>query len=133
MERPDAPVCTEELRNSEQLPQAVDVPCKEKAGNLLFRTVCNQPGYDQVAITLPAGREAGCFGIEAITKNKVVWGIRVEGGADVFKTGMGPAVLHGLIIGDTAPSSTGKYTIYLDTAASDPDARITVRFVDYPR
>ena len=130
---PEPPPCSEDLKNSEQLPQATNVPCNGKEGNLLFRTVCNTAGYDQVAITLPAGRAAGCFGIEAITRNRVVWGIRVEGGADVYNSGMGPGPLAALTISDTAPSATGKYTVYLDMARSDPNARITVRFVDYPK
>ncbi|MSS72457.1 MAG: hypothetical protein EXS64_13335 [Candidatus Latescibacteria bacterium] len=108
------------------------MPCNGKEGNLLFRTVCNAAGYDQQAITLPAGRAAGCFGVEAITHNKVVWGIRVEGGAEVYRSDK-PAPLSGLIVSDTVPSATGKYTIFLDMAASDPGARVTVRFVDYPK
>jgi hypothetical protein len=109
------------------------VPCNGKEGNLLFRTVCNTDGFDQQAITLPAGRAAGCFGVEAITHNKVVFGIRVEGGANVYHSSAGPAALAALVVSDTSPSATGKYTIYLDRAASDPGARVTVRFVEYPK
>ena len=127
------PPCSEELRNSELTPQATNVPCNGKQGNLIFRTVCSAAGYDQVAITLPAGRAAGCFDVEAITPNKVVFGIRVEGGPDVYHSSMGPPPLMGLILTDTIPSATGKYTIYLDTANSDPGAAVTVRFVDHPK
>lgn len=130
---PDPPMCDSNLRNSELMPQATNVPCGGKQGNLIFRTVCDNPPYDTVAITLPVGRMAGCFDIEAITKNKVVWGIRVEGGPDVYHAGMGPLALQNLKIFDNAPSAAGKYTIYLDKAKSDPGARITVRFVDHPK
>lgn len=127
------PACSEQLRASEQTPQATDVPCSGKQGNLLFRTVCNTSGYNQVAITLPSGRAAGCFAIEALTRNRVVWGIRVEGGPDVYHSSMGPRALAGLVIESATPSPNGKYTIYLDMAQSNPGASITVRFVDYPK
>lgn len=126
------PACSEQLRASEQTPQATNVSCNGKQGNLLFRTVCNTSGYNQVAVTLPPGRAAGCFAIEALSRNRVVWGIRVEGGSDVYHSSMGPRALAGLAIGSATPSVNGKYTVYLDTAQSNPGASITVRFVDYP-
>jgi len=128
----EPPECDENVRNSELKPQAENVPCDGTTGNLLFRTVCNKAPYDQVAITLPGGRMAGCFGVESITSNKVVWGIRVEGGATLYHSSMGPVALNSLKISDTRPSPTGKYTIFLDMKQSDPDARVTVRFVDHP-
>ena len=128
------PNCSESVRTSEQQPQQTNVPASNgKQGNLLFRTVCDMTPYDQVAITLPTGRQALDFGVEAITPLKVVWGIRVEGGADVYHSTAGPTALSNLLIQDSTPSATGKYTIYLDTAASDPGARITVRFIDVPK
>ena len=131
-ETPEPPECDETLRNSELKPQAENVPCGKSAGNLIFRTVCNKPPYDQVAITLPEGRMAGCFGVEAITKGKVVWGIRIEGARAIYSSTLGSTVLNRLKLTDKLPSLSGKYTIYLDTRRSDPDARVTVRFVDHP-
>lgn len=129
---PTPPPCSDALRTSEQNPQKTGVPCNGKEGNLLFRTVCNADGYDTQAITLPAGRAAGCFGVEAITGGRVAFGIRVEGGPVIYHSSSGPFP-PGFIITDTMPSATGKYTIFLDRGASDPGAAVTVRFVDYPK
>jgi len=129
---PTPPPCSDALRTSEQNPQKTGVPCNGKEGNLLFRTVCNADGYDTQAITLPAGREAGCFGVEAITGGRIAFGIRVEGGATLYHSSSGP-IPAGFVVTDTMPSATGKYTIFLDRGASDPGAAVTVRFVDYPK
>lgn len=128
------PECSEPLRQAEQNPQATNVPASNGLqGNLLFRTVCDAPGFQEIAIALPSGRQAVDFDIEAITPGNVVFGIRVEGGPDVFHSSAGPTAFHSLNIADTAPSATGKYTVYLDTAASDPGSRVTVRFIDTPK
>ena len=134
-EMPAPPECSDELRNAELQPQATDVPVGETMGNLIFRTVCNMPGWDTNAITLPAGRAAGGFDVEASTHDPsgVAFEIRVEGGPTVYHSSMGVAALHGLIIEDNNPSSTGKYTIALDAGGSAPGARITIRFVDHPK
>jgi hypothetical protein len=129
---PTPPPCSDALRTSEQNPQKTNVPCNGKEGNLLFRTVCNADGYDTQAITLPAGRAAGCFGVEAITGGRIAFGIRVEGGATLYHSSSGP-IPAGFVVSDTMPSATGKYTIFLDRGASDPGAAVTVRFVDYPK
>jgi hypothetical protein len=129
---PTPPPCSDALRTSEQSPQKTGVPCNGKEGNLLFRTVCNADGYDTQAIVLPAGRAAGCFGVEAITGGRIAFGIRVEGGATLYHSSSGP-IPAGFVITDTMPSATGKYTIFLDRGASDPGAAVTVRFVDYPK
>ena len=123
---PMPPKCSEEMRQSEQQPQQTNVMASNgKQGNLLFRTVCgDMPGYDQVAISLPSGRQALDFGVEAITSGNVVFGIRVEGGANVYHSSAGKAALQMLNI------SAGTYTVYLDAAASDPGSRVTVRFID---
>ena len=104
-------------------------------GNLIFRTVCNMPGWDTNAITLPAGRAAGGFDVEASTHDPsgVAFEIRVEGGPTVYHSSMGKAAFHGLILEDNNPSSTGKYTIALDAGGSATGARITIRFVDHPK
>ena len=131
-EMPEPPECGDELVESEMGPQAENVPCGPNVGDLIFRTVCSKEGYDKAAITLPEGRAAACFGVEAITRGKVAWGIRVEGGPDVYHAKMGPRPLEALVLADRRPSKDGKYTIYLDRRASDPDARVTVRFIDHP-
>ena len=130
------PECSDALRNAELQPQATDAPVDETMGNLIFRTVCNMPGWDTNAITLPAGRAAGGFDVEASTHDPssgVNFEIRVEGGPTVYHSSMGKAAFHSLILEDNNPSSTGKYTIALDTGGSAPGARITIRFVDHPK
>lgn len=129
---PDPPLCSTALFTSEQTPQKTGVPCNGKEGNLLFRTVCNMDGFDTQVIALPAGRAAGCFGVEAITKNIVLFRISVKGGPVIYDSSMGPFPAS-LIITDTSPSPAGNYTISLDRGRSDPAARVTVRFVDYPK
>ena len=132
-EMPEPPECGDELVKSEMGPQAENVPCGPNVGNLIFRTVCSKEGFDKAAITLPDGRAAACFGVEAISKGKVAWGIRAEGARmDTYHSKMGPRKLEGLVLADRKPSKEGKYTIYLDRRASDPDARVTVRFIDHP-
>ena len=109
------------------------MPFDGKQGNLIFRTVCDNSPYDTIAIVLPTGRAAGGFDVEAIASVKVVFGIRVEGGADVYHSSAGPTAFHSLLIGDTSPSATGKYQIYLDKGKSDPGASVTIRFIDVPK
>lgn len=123
------PECSAELVNSELLPQAENVPCGTTTGNLLFRTVCNMPGFDSQAISLPDGRDADCFGIESQTSGVVVFTIYPESdpGNLIFdSTRDGLHNLGAVHLGDT-----GVYRIDLDEAASDAGARITVRFVDH--
>ncbi|MSS72357.1 MAG: hypothetical protein EXS64_12825 [Candidatus Latescibacteria bacterium] len=130
---PEPPPCSADLISKEQTPFKTGIACNGKEGNLIYRTVCNSVGYDVQAITLPAGRAAGCFKVHA-KKGNPVFGIRVEGGADVYRSDTSPmGALAALLVEDTTPSATGKYQVYLDTAASSPDARITVQFVDYPK
>ena len=71
--------------------------------------------------------------MEAIAPVKTVFGIRVEGGPDVYHSSAGPTAFHSLMISDTAPSPTGKYQVYLDLGKSDPGARVTIRFIDLPK
>ncbi len=129
------PTCSEELRLSEELPQAENVMASNgKQGSLLFRTVCGDtPGFDQVAISLPSGRSAVDFDVEAMTAGNVSFGIRVEGGADIYHSSMGPAAFPALALADVTPSATGRYTVYLDLSSSDPGSRVSVRFIDAPK
>ena len=126
------PECSDQLRESELKPQAEDVPCGNTTGNLMFRTVCATPPYDTNAIVLPEGRAAGCFDVESITKGRVNWGIKIEGGRMIYVSQMGKAGLKHVKISDTFPSKEGKYTIYVDGRSSEPGARVTIRFVDHP-
>ena len=125
-----APECTDDLRNSELQPQGTHDQ-DGMTGNLIFRTVCNSPGWENNAITLPAGRNASHFGIEAATTGKVFFGIGVEGGAPVWTTADGKAALDALHLTSAAPSPNGKYVIMIDSAKSDPGVRVTVSFVDH--
>ena len=101
-------------------------------GNLIFRTVCNTQGNEKNFITLPAGRHASQFGIEAATAGNIFLEIRVEGGDVVWKTDDGQPAFEGLHLGSAAPSANGKYEILIDSGKSDPDDRATVRFLDHP-
>jgi hypothetical protein len=125
-----APKCSDDLRNSELLPQGT-VEMDGMTGNLIFRTVCNTPGWENNAITLPAGRSASGFGIEAASIGKIYFGVSVEGGATVWSTADGKEAFHALNLSSSAPSASGKYSIFIDPGKSDPGARVTVRFVDH--
>ena len=129
---PYPPECSDAVRDSELLPQAEGVSCdrSESVGNLLFRTVCNMSPYNSNAISLPEGRAADCFGIEAIKGHDIVFEIVEEAsGSVVFDTSMGKSAFDTLVLtggpGDTV------YRINL-TSAAEADARITLRFIDHP-
>ena len=125
------PECSDDVRNSELQPQGT-VEKDGMSGNLIFRTVCNSPGFENNAITLPAGRNASGFDVEAATQGKIFFGVAVEGGAPVWTTADGPQAFHSLHVTSAAPSANGKYTIFIDPAKSDPGVRVTVRFIDHP-
>ena len=101
-------------------------------GNLIFRTVCNTQGNEKNFITLPTGRNASNFGIEAATTGKVFFGVGVEGGAPVWTTADGKAAFDALHLTSTTPSPNGKYVIKIDPVKSDPGVRVTVSFIDHP-
>lgn len=120
-----APECSDELRDSEMLPQAENIPCGDREGNLIFRTVCNMPGYEMAAISLPDGRAAVCFGLEAL-RGEISFEIVAEDGAVVFDTSMGKEAFMGLKI-----DGPGVYEIR--STDGSPDGSVTVKFVDVPR
>jgi hypothetical protein len=124
------PECSDDLRNSELQPQGTHEQ-DGMTGNVIFRTVCNSPGWASSAITLPAGRNASHFGIEAATMGKIFFGIGVEGGPPVWTTADGKAAFDALHLASAAPFQAGNYVIIIDPAKSDPGARITVSFVDH--
>ncbi len=130
---PLPPLCSEELRASEQQPRTAGFTCYGKEGSLFYRTVCNRDGFDTQAIVLPAGRAAGCFSIEAITPGRVVFGIRGEAGPSFYQSGTGNAGFSSFALTDVAPWNTGRYILYIDRTASDPDVRVTISFLDYPK
>jgi hypothetical protein len=127
---PDAPECDDGLRDSELLPQAENVPCthSESEGNLLFRTICNMPPYDSVAISLPGdldNRAADCFSIEALT-GFVVFGIFNEAdGALMWDVSMGKEAYQNLVL------TPGTYQIKM-LDGSSADAAVTVSFIGHP-
>ena len=130
---PDPPECTDELVTSEMGYQEANVPCGGQEGNVVFRTVCNEEGYNSQAISLPADRMASCFGIEAMTKNKVVFVIYAEvdpGGLiyDSTRDGLENIGMVELVADD----GDAVYRVELDMDESDPGARVTVRFNDHP-
>lgn len=124
------PECSAELVNSEMLPQAENVACGSSSGNLLFRTVCNMAGFDSQAISLPDGRDADCFGIESQTAGVVVFTVYPESDPSNLIFDSTRDGLHN--IGAVHLGDTGVYRIDLDEAASDPGARVTVKFIDHP-
>lgn len=118
-----APECSDELRDSELGPQAEGVPCGDKEGNLLFRTICNMPGYQSVAISLPDGRAAGCFGLEALRGEISFEIIREDDGTVIWDTSMGKDSYRDLKI-----DGPGVYQI--KSTGGSPDGAVTVKFVD---
>lgn len=129
---PHPPACNDDVRDSELTPQAEGEACSgsESVGNLLFRTVCNTAPYNTNAISLPEGRAADCFDIEAIAGHNIAFEIvRESDGAVMFDTSMGKDAFHTLVLtGD--PGGT-VYQIKL-MSADEPDARLTIRFIDHP-
>ena len=119
---PRAPECTDELRESQLGPQEEGHPCRNREGNLVFRTICNMPGFESAAITLPAGRAASCFGIEALS-GSIAFEIVSEGGGPVWDMSMGPESYQGLKL------DKGVYHIR-SVGGGDPAGAITIRFVD---
>jgi len=119
---PRAPECSDVLRESELGPQEEGHPCRDREGNLVFRTICNMPGFESAAITLPAGRAASCFGIEALS-GSIAFEIVTEGGGPVWDMSMGPESYKGLKLDE------GVYHIR-SVGGGDPAGAITIRFVD---
>lgn len=124
------PECSDELRRVEAQPQAQGVTCGAGAGQLAFRTVCNAPGHTSLAIQLPEGRDAACFGVEATTPQTPFFRIAAEGDPERVLFDSSRDRLDDL--GQVYLADPGAYRIDLDEAASAPGARVTVRFVDYP-
>jgi len=117
------PPCSDELRESEQMPQEEGVPCGDRAGNLIFRTICTTPGYDAAAISLPEGRGARCFDVEAL-REEIEFEIVTEAGGLIWEPGMGKEALMGLELG------AGIY--HIRSLGGSPEGAVTVRFVDVP-
>ena len=117
------PPCSDELREAELMPQAEGVPCRERAGNLVFRTICNSPGYDMAAITLPGGRAASCFDIESM-REAIEFEIVTETGDLIWEPGMGKEAFMGLKL------DAGIY--HIRSRGGSPEGAVTVRFVDVP-
>ena len=117
-----APECSDDLRDSEQDPQAEGIPCGDMEGNLIFRTICNMPGYEKVAISLPDGRGAGCFDIEALTG--VIGFEIVNGDGDlVWEMGMGKESYRDLKL-------DGPGVFEVKSTGGSPDGALTIKFVD---
>jgi len=121
---PLAPECSNELRDSEQDPQAENVPCGDREGNLIFRTICNMPGFESQAISLPDGRGAGCFGLEAL-RGEIAFEIVAEDGAVLFNTNMGKEAYMGLHL-------EGPGVFEVRSVDGSPDGGVTIRFTDVP-
>ena len=117
--------CTDELRTSEMGPQAENIACASSHGNEVHRTICNVPGYDWQAISLPAGRQASCFGLVAV-KGQVAFEIVKESdGSVVWDVYMGKEAYEGLVL------EGGEIYQVKMLPASSADARVTVSHIDY--
>ncbi|MEE2658683.1 MAG: hypothetical protein VX733_09290 [Candidatus Latescibacterota bacterium] len=123
-ELPIAPECSDEFVESEMDPQAEGVPCRDRAGNLVFRTICNMPGYDMQAISLPDGRAAACFGIEAL-RGEIGFMIETEGGEHIWDTTMGKESYMRLKL-------DGPGVFHVKSTGGSPDGAVSVKFVDAP-
>ena len=117
-----APECSDDLRDSEQGPQAEGIPCGDMEGNLIFRTICNMPGYESVAISLPDGRGAGCFNIEALT-GAIGFEIVSEDGGHIWDTTMGKESYKDLKL-------EGPGVFHVKSTGGWPDGAVTIKFVD---
>ena len=121
-----APECSDALRESEQLPQAENFPCGDRQGNLIFRTVCNMPGFEAAAISLPDGRAAGCFVLEALRGEIGFKIVREDDGMVVYDTSMGKEAFKMLKL-------DGPGVFQIQSTGGSPDGSVTVKFVDVPR
>ena len=124
------PECSAEVLNNELQPQATNAPCGTTEGNLVFRTVCNMPGFANQAISLPDGRDADCFRIESQGGGAVVFKIFPESDpTNVIFDSTRDGLEH---INAVHLGASGVYRISLDEKASGPGAKVTVAFVDHP-
>ena len=120
-----APECSDDLRSSEQSPQAEGVPCGDREGNLIFRTICNMPGFESVAISLPDGRAAGCFSLEAL-RGGIGFEIVTEDGMHIWDTTMGKESYRDLKL-------DGPGVFQVKSIGGSPDGAVTIKFVDVQR
>ena len=118
---PDAPHCSDELRERELSPQREGAACRDRDGNLMFRTVCTMPGFGAAAISLPRGRAASCFGIRALS-GKIGFEIVSEDGRPIWNMAMGKELYEKLKL------EAGVY--HIKATGGDRDGAITVSFVD---
>lgn len=122
---PHPPVCSADLQALEMGPQEEGYPCGDRDGNLIFRTICNMPGFDMAAITLPENRGAGCFGIEALRGHIDFQIVSAADGSVVWDTSMGKEAYHELKL-DGGPGAV----YHIQAIGGSPDGSVTVRFVD---
>ncbi|MEE3039917.1 MAG: hypothetical protein VX948_03550, partial [Candidatus Latescibacterota bacterium] len=101
-----------------------NVPCGDREGNLIFRTICNMPGFESQAISLPDGRGAGCFGLEAL-RGEIAFEIVAEDGTVLFNTNMGKEAYMGLRL-------EGPGVFEVRSVDGSPDGGVTIRFTDVP-
>ena len=121
------PECSFATQEAEMSPVAENVSCasSEAVGNLVYRTVCNVEGFNAQAISLPEGRAAGCFDIEAIRGSNILFEIvRESDGGVEFDASMGKDAFRTLIL-------VGPEVYHLKLVSGSPDAAITVRSVDH--
>ena len=118
---PDASRCSDTLRERELSPREEGVGCRDHEGNLMFRTICNVPGFGAAAISLPAGRAASCFGLEALT-GSIGFEIVSEDGHKVWDLSMGPESYEHLKLDE------GIY--HIKATSGESDGAVTISFVD---
>ena len=118
---PNAPICSDTLRERELSPREEGAGCNDHEGDLMFRTICNMPGFGAAAISLPAGRAASCFGLEAL-RGSIGFEILTEDGHTVWDLSMGPESYEHLELDE------GIY--HIKATSGDHGGAITISFVD---
>lgn len=122
--------CGDEEDAGGEIPQA---DCDGSTGNLIERTICNSDGYNWQAISMPAGRNAGCFNVEAKSASPVIFYIYDEADPTTILFDSDRDGLHniGTVLGTLTHATDTVYHVELDTAKSAPDAWVKVTCVDY--
>lgn len=108
--------------------------CDGITGNLIERVVCNGPEYAWQAISMPAGRNAGCFNVAAKSASTVIFYIYNEADPSAYLFDSDRDGLHniGTVMGTLSHDADTVYHVELDQARSAPDAWVKVTCVDYP-
>ena len=122
--------CGEEEEEGAEIPRA---DCDSCTGNLIERTICNDSAYHWQAISMPAGRNAGCLNVEAKSPSPVIFTIYAEDDPTNILFDSDRDGLHNIntVMGTLTHTSDTVYHVELDMSRSAPDAWAKVTCVDY--